>query len=91
MTTSQKHGGSADGYLLIHKIMVHVHKLLDCPPGQEANIKVEYVLVCPEDGSKHRWEMPNGWDDVGEVFCIRIPSRYLTVRRVNSLPILRPI
>ena len=89
MATSRKHGGSADGYFLIHRIMAHVHKLLGCP-GREVNIKVEYTLVFPEDGSKHRWEMPNGWGDVVRAFCICIPSHYLVVRRVNSLPILRP-
>jgi len=84
MTTSQKHKGSADGYLLIRKIIARARGLLNCPPDQKAHISVNYILVCPDDGAEHRWTMPEGWDkdnsfnnQIGEGFCIRIPSHYL--------------
>ena len=85
ITTSPEHGGSADGYPLIRKIIARARELLGC--GQNADIGVKYILVCPEDGSHHRWQMPKGWNkdnthnnQVGEGFCMRIPSHYLTVR-----------
>ena len=52
----------AEGYLLIRKIITHVHQLLQCPPGRKGNIKVEHILVCPNDGLSHQWVMPGGWD-----------------------------
>jgi len=86
IATSLEHGGSSDGYPLIRKIIAHARGLLNCPTGQQADISVEYILVCPEDGSRHQWTMPVGWDDcnsinnqIGNGFCIRIPSYYLTV------------
>ena len=96
ITISQSHRGSADDYLLIHKIMAHARKLLNCPKGYDPDIKVEYFLVCPEDGVDYEWEMPSGWDEnnghdnqAGEAFCIRIPSRYLTqVCRTDPIQIL---
>jgi len=85
ITISTEHRGSADGYLLIRKIIARARKLLKCPPGHKGNISVIYVLVCPEDGSQHRWTMPKGWNEnntinnqIGEGFCIRVPSHYLT-------------
>ena len=79
ITTSTEYGGSADGYLLIRKIIARTRKLLGC--GQDANIRVKYILVCPEDNSQHRWKMPNGWNEknsisnqIGNGFCMRIPS-----------------
>ena len=92
ITISQRHKGSADGYLLIRKIIAHARKLLNC---KNPNIEVKYFLVCPEDGGDHKWKMPSGWDKknsrdnhIGKAFCIRIPSHYLTVRRANPLQIL---
>ena len=89
ITISLKHRGSGDGYLLIHKIMAHSRKLLDCQKNYKPNIKVKYFLVCPEDGSEYQWKMPSGWnknnahyDQIWEVFCICVPSHYLTVHRV---------
>jgi len=84
ITTSTEHRGSADGYLLIRKIIARARELLSCPPRRKANISVRYVLVCPDDGSQHRWTMPKGWNEdntvnnqIGEGFCIRVPSHYL--------------
>ena len=78
-TTSPKHEGSAAGYPHIRKIMSHVRNLLK---GRYPNptVKVVYFLVCPDDESQYRWQMPAGWDKRaarndhrGECFCIRIP------------------
>ena len=84
ITTSREHGGSHEGYPLIRKIIAHARGLLKCPPGRQADISVEYILVCPEDRFQHQWTMPIGWDDcnsfnnqVGKGFCIRIPSYHL--------------
>ena len=63
----------------MHKIMAHVHELFGCLPDQEVNIKVEYILVCPEDGSKHRWQMPDGWDGVGEALCIPLYTHSISL------------
>jgi len=98
ITTSPKHGESADGYLLIRKIMDRVRELLKHSGENSPRITVNYFLVCPDDGSKHQWKMPSGWDEdndvndhTGDAFCIRVPSSYLTVRRVlNLLKILQP-
>jgi len=80
--TSREHGGSAEGYPLIRKIIARARTLLNC--SQNADISVKYILVCPEDGSQHRWTMPEGWNEgnlfnnqIGEGFCIHIPSHYL--------------
>jgi len=79
ITTSPKHEGSAQGYLLIRKVMAHVRKLLKKMNG---NFKVEvvYFLVFPEDGTPHQWKMPVNWskntkinDHRGDTFCIPIP------------------
>jgi len=98
ITISSKHRGSASDYLLIGKIMAHARKLLNCPKKCKPDIKVGYFLVCPGGGSEHQLKMPSGWDEnntscnqVREVFRIRVPSHYLTARRVDSLQILRPI
>jgi hypothetical protein len=78
VTMSSTHGGSHDGYGDIRKIMARVCDLLENPNAQ---VKVVYFLVCPEDGLTYRWQMPTGWagdavvhNHPGEVFCIRIPS-----------------
>jgi len=94
--TTSVHAGSAAGYLLIRKIMAHARKLLGLP-GRDAKINVSYFLVCPEDGSQYSWEMPVDREKIAiandhrwKARSIRIPSRFLTVRRVCSLPILQP-
>jgi len=76
---ASKYEGSAEGYFHIRRLRVHVRRLLKdagyvCPPY----IKVRYFLVCPDDGSERRWEMPAGWSEGskgshrGDVFCIRV-------------------
>ena len=77
ITISPKHGGSAEGYLLIRKIIAHVRDLLE---GREDPVKIEYILVCPEDRSQHQWQMPVGWnaktsinDHRGKAYCLRVP------------------
>ena len=79
ITISPRHGGSADGYHLIRKIMTHVGKLLE-ETGLDATIKVAYFLVCPEGESQHQWQMPADWnkytgiyDHRGDAFYIDIP------------------
>jgi len=91
MTTS-RYRGSSKGYLLIRKIMTRVRQPLGLRSGSPG-IEVLYFLVCPEDGSNYQWSMPVGWyenttvnDHRGKVYCIRIPSGYVTVGRVYSLP-----
>ena len=97
ITISESHGGSADGYLFIRKIMARARKLLNCPKGYKPDIEVTYFLVCPEDGADHKWKMPSGWneeinhnDHTGEAFCIRVPSSYFKVCCADSPRILRP-
>jgi len=97
ITISERHEGSADGYLFIRKIMARARKLLNCPKGSKPNIEVKYFLVCPEDGVDHKWKMPDGWkektnryDHAGEAFCIRVPSSYFKVCCADSPQILRP-
>jgi len=80
ITTSPDHAGSAEGYELIRKIILHVRKLLNEKP-QKTTVKVVYFLVCPEGGSgKSKWHMPAGWDQTtirhdhrGEAFCLYVP------------------
>ena len=77
VTISTKHGGLAEGYLLIRKIIAHVRDLLkDC----EIPVEIEYILVCPEDRSQHQWQMPVGWnaktsinDHRGKAYYLRVP------------------
>jgi len=79
ITISPRHGGSADGYHLIRKIMIRVGALLK-EAGLDATIKVAYFLVHPDSKPKHKWEMPAGWsknnilnNHCGEAFCIPVP------------------
>ena len=84
MTISSRHEGSAKGYFHIRQLKTHVRKLLKdegrIPPP---SIKVQYFLVCPDDRTERRWEMPAGWGEGknnthrGDVFCIRVPSPHL--------------
>ena len=85
-TISQTHGGSANGYFNIRKIMMRVRELLTQSNMKGIELKVAYVLVCPEDELQHTWQMPGSWDKEisqndhrGKPFCVRIPgpSRYL--------------
>ena len=78
-TFSQPHGGSANGYLNIRKIMIRVRKLFEEREMDGIKLKVAYVLVCPEDEFEHTWQMPGGWDKEiskndhrGQPFCVRI-------------------
>ena len=81
ITISSEHRGSAKGYPSIHKIMARVRELSkSVGRGSDVKIKVKYFLVCPEDGSRYRWRMPDGWKEGpkhynhrGEAFCIRVP------------------
>jgi hypothetical protein len=86
---SQNHGGSADGYLVIHEFITHVRKLLEEellerePPKKRhsrqkrlsVTVAVEYFLVCSHKGDGE-WRMPNGWSEDlrGKVFRIRVPT-----------------
>ena len=79
ITTSSTHGGSARGYLRIRRIVARVRNLLESE-GLNATVKVAYILVCPDDGSRHQWQMPVGWhDDLthndhrGDAFCVCVP------------------
>jgi hypothetical protein len=80
ITVSPDHRGSANGYILIRKIMARVRTLLK-EAHHKPTVKVNYFLVCPKDGSEHKWKMPVGWnksrsvnDHRGEAFCIYVPS-----------------
>ncbi|KAF9779834.1 hypothetical protein BJ322DRAFT_1113147 [Thelephora terrestris] len=80
ITTSKEHGGSAEGYPYIRQIMARVSKLLK-EAHRKDTVKVDYFLVCPKDGSEHKWKMPVGWnegfnsnDHRGEAFCIYVPA-----------------
>jgi hypothetical protein len=83
ITISSTHGGSAEGYARIRKIMVRVHDLIrEKHPKGKVTVTVEYFLVCPEGESNHRWQMPAGWGEYtkhsdyrGSAFCIRIPVK----------------
>ena len=77
ITISPKHGGSTEGYLLIRKIIGRVRDLLRDHKGP---VKIEYILVCPEDKSLHQWQMPVGWnkgtrvnDHRGKAYYLRVP------------------
>ena len=79
ITISKRHRGSAKGYFHIRRIMRHVRGLLK-EKKSKATVKVGYFLVCPDDKSRHEWEMPLGWeksakinDHRGDGFCIRVP------------------
>jgi hypothetical protein len=79
ITISPRHEGLAEGCPYIRKIMGRVHELLK-KTHSKAKAKVAYFLVCPEDGSKHQWQMPVGWDKYNEApdhredgFCIHVP------------------
>jgi len=79
ITIFTTHGGSAEGYLRIRKIMRHVRGLLK-EKEFNAAVKVVYFLVCPDDKSQHEWQMPVNWekstkvyDHRGDGFCIRVP------------------
>ena len=82
------HEGSTEGYPLIPKVVAHVRELLK-HSGSDAKVKVAYFLVCPEDGSRHRWEMPADWneaethDNYGGAFCIRLHISSPRYTRVN--------
>ena len=99
ITTSPKPGQADDGYLHICRLVARARELLDPPLSVKADIRVEFILVCPDDGLRYHWKMPNGWDEnntinnqIREGFSIRVPSRYYTtVRRVDLLLNLRPI
>ena len=59
--------------------MARVRELLE-EADLDAAVKVAYFLVCPEDESKHRWQMPIDWnkntkthDHRGDAFFIRVP------------------
>ena len=84
IAASSKHEGSAEGYFHIRRLKTHVRKLLkDAGHTPPPYIKVQYFLVCPEDDSERRLEMPVGWSEGtknthrGDVFCIRhgVPPR----------------
>jgi len=55
-----------------------------------ATVEVAYFLVCPDDGSKHKWLIPTEQWAKGvkseahrrDIFCIRVP---VPVRRVYPL------
>ena len=78
MTTSRRHGGSADGYEKIREIITILKsQLQERPPLKKSkteatpkpDIKVRYLLVVPkpEDESQCRdlphWKFPKGWSE----------------------------
>ena len=80
ITISPKHGGSAEGYLMVRKIIAHVRELLEVRNVRNVLVEIEYILVCPEDGSQHEWQMPIGWnrgtridDHRGKAYYLRVP------------------
>ena len=79
ITISKTHRGLAKGYPHIRKIMGHVRGLLK-EKRSKATVRVGYFLVCPDDKSRHEWQMPMGWEKWGKIddhrgdgFCIRVP------------------
>jgi len=79
ITISPMHGGSAQGYARICKIMASVRNLLK-KNHLDATVEVAYFLVCPNDGLRHEWKMPIDWDKntknnnhQGAAFCLRLP------------------
>ena len=93
ITISSTNEGLAKGYFYVRQIKTRVRELLKEAGHNQVEIEVEYCLVCPDDGSHRRWEMPAGWSATrnnhnrGKPFCIRVPSP-APVRRVCSAPIL---
>ena len=91
ITISSKHEGSAKGYFHIRQLKTHVRKLLEDEGCSAPDIKVQYFLVCPDDGTERRWGMPAGWGEGtknthrGDVFCLRVPPSRLAVRHICSL------
>ena len=87
MTIFPSHGGSAESYPHIQKLVSHVNEFLG-PKRSDTTVKVMYFLVCPGGGSGVRWKMPVGWnrkstrqnkrgdghDHSGEVFRLPFPS-----------------
>ena len=93
ITISEKHGGAAEGYLQIRRIMKRVKELVE-EEHSGALVRVAYCLVCPEGNVKNVWAMPAGWEECtrvddhrGPVFYLRIPGSGTLCR---SVPIFNP-
>lgn len=79
VTMSPWYEGSDKGYVHIRKIMRRVRKLLK-DQRLDREPRVVYWLVCPEDESQYRWQMPDKWnqsvkidDHRGPAYCLRVP------------------
>lgn len=80
ITTSPRHEGSDQGYILIRKIMTRVRKLLtENFNKRKFKIEVAYFLVIPEGGTQHKWHMPVDWDKNTKVNDHRGNAFYLPV------------
>ena len=78
ITISEEHGGSADGYRIIRKIMTRVRQLMKTE-ADVTEVKVAYFGICCSDRPNFQWKMPVGWtectitnDHRGDVFCVKV-------------------
>ena len=79
ITISEKHRGSKNAYLHIHKIMGRVKELAH-EEHSDPKVRVVYCLICPEGNTRNVWALPDGWtestgdnDHCGEAFYLRMP------------------
>lgn len=88
MTVAPRHGGSAQGFPIIRKLIAALQGRLKAEassrkskPSTVPTIRVRYVLVGPDSPSSARgWNMPKGWNETitlhdhrGDVFYQHIP------------------
>ena len=79
VTISERHRGSAEGYLQIRRIIERVKELAE-KEHSDPKVRVVYCLICPEGNTRNFWAMPDGWtestgdnDHRAEAFYLRVP------------------
>ena len=90
ITISEKHGGAAEGYLQIRRIVKRVKELVE-EEHSGALVQVIYCLVCPEGNVKNIWAMPDGWKECTGVDDHRGPAFYLRIPGSGTLCLSVPI
>ena len=81
VTTSQSHGGSAQGYREIRSIVGTLKERLGRTGTPKPSVVVRYILVVPTGNNQDlQWRFPSGWnkdfnrdDHRGDVYCLEIP------------------
>jgi hypothetical protein len=61
--------------------MARVKELLELKDGsKKPEVKVVYLLVCPEGETPNKWQLPVDWDEGiskndhrGDALCMRVP------------------